>query len=344
MASEATEHKALSGQEDGPSASLSMRGRFTQYMSSFLQFFGPLISLRYLGIAFEKINPLNILGKKYDAGTPWKPPLKEGLSRNITSLGMGAFLLTGVGLYSKRTYDDMRTLYAEAVGYELNKRPEDITWRDILFKSRNQAVQVTANAFLKRTALRAAAAGSFLVPWHWMTPKANTKPDYSANIDAGVGVAGLYMSSEGWLRSQSYFDLQQYIADTAINHSNTHIHDVIKPEQIETLLFLQRRHLNREYKWPSLHSSDAQEEIALSNRIAELMNQTYNNAPKTEPASFTIGKFNYLIGFGLLDSFPTSLGFVELANKSTDMKEVNAAAAAIQAGQDPRAVFQSFGI
>ncbi len=77
----------------------------------------------------------------------------------------------------------------------------------------------------------------------------------------------------------------------------------------------------------------------LADRIAVLLNQTYNNTPKTEHANFTLGKFNYLVGFGLLDMSSASLAFVELANRSSDMKEVNAAATAIKSGQDAASVF-----
>ncbi len=35
---------------------------------------------------------------------------------------MGLTVEGFITYYSKRTYDDMKTLYAEAVGYELNKK------------------------------------------------------------------------------------------------------------------------------------------------------------------------------------------------------------------------------
>ncbi|MBY0406537.1 MAG: hypothetical protein K2Q01_02505, partial [Rickettsiales bacterium] len=55
-------------------------------------------------------------------------------------------------------------------------------------------------------------------------------------------------------------------------------------------------------------------------------------------------KLNYLIGFGHMESYPANMAFVELANKSKDMKDVKEAAQLLKSGQDVHAVFQQYGI
>jgi hypothetical protein len=45
-----------------------------------------------------------------------------------------------------------------------------------------------------------------------------------------------------------------------------------------------------------------------------------------------------------MDTYPNNLAFVELANKSKDMKDVKEADRLIKSGQDAHTVFQQFGI
>jgi hypothetical protein len=335
--------------EKRANANLAMKACFDRYNSPFMQLMMPLLTTRYVWLAIEDINPLNFLKKPHPTSrpgfTPWVNPDALGyVRRNFAAIGMGATTLGVMAYYSKRTYDDIKTLYSESVGYELRKKPEDVTLGDIFLRSRNSALDVTRNAFINRTFARLVTGSAFLMPWHKFRDWKIDKPKYDANANAGVGAVALYLSLEGFMRSPSFFDAEQKLVDTAINHSGSHSHQIIETMHIQSLLMLQRKHLDKKYKWPEFNSWEGQNEAVLAGRIAALMNQTYNNVADTEPAHFTIGKFNYLIGFGLLDRFPTSLAFVELANKSSDMESVNAVADAIRSGQDPKAVFASHGI
>lgn len=326
---------------------LPIKGRFARYVSPFLQLMIPLLGTRYLWLAVEDINPLNFL-KKTPANASAAASAGSGvrgyLSRNsnFASLGMGATLFGIVAYYSKRTYDDMKTLYREAVGYELGKKPEEVGWSDLFLKSKNQALAVTRDAFVKRTIARFGSGAAFFVPWKIL--RKGDPSRYDVSINAGVGAAATYLSLDGYFRSPSYFDVQQKLVDTAINHVDANTYQRIDSKDIQSLLLLQRKHLDKHYQWPALVSPGGERQTALAARVADLLNQTYNNTPQTGHADFTIGKFNYLVGFGLLDSFPSSLAFVELANASRDMSEVKQAVAAISGGQDAQAVFQSFGI
>jgi hypothetical protein len=173
----------------------------------------------------------------------------------------------------------------------------------------------------------------------------NHKPKYDANANAGVGAVGAYLSVyEGFLRKPSFFDAEQALVSTAINAHDRTAKDIIAPEQIEMLLFLQRRQREPNYQFPARATEAGINQSRLANRIADLMNETYQNAPATQQAQLTVGKFNFLAGFGYLDHYPTSLAFVEMANKSKDMQDVKEAKARIKDGEDPHAVFKRFGI
>jgi hypothetical protein len=335
---------------------MTMKGRFNRYNSPFLNLMLPVLTTRYVWLAIEDVNPLNFLKKPDPSKIPgtelpkpgfkaWeKPGLGGYIRRNFAALGMGVTTLGVISYYSKRTYDDMHALYAESVGYELDKKPQDVTWNDIFVKSQNAALNVTRDAFLKRTAVRLAAGAAFLMPWHALRDWKNEKPKYDANANAGVGAIGTYLSTDGFMRKPSFFDMEQTMVAKAINHADDSTHENIGTKNIQLLLMLQRKNVDKTYKWPAFTSKEGKEQAVLATRIADLMNQTYDNTDRTGAAHFTIGKFNFLIGFGMLDSFPEALGFVEMANQSKDMKSVKEAAAMIKGGRSATETFKSFGI
>ncbi len=321
---------------------LPIEGKFARYNSPFLQLMIPMLTTRYMWQALEEINPFNVLQKPNPALKPefkaWKEPtFGRYVSRNIAALGMGSVVLGVISYYSKKTYSDIHTVYAEAVGYELNKKPEDVTTRDLM-KSDNAALAVTRDAFIKRTAIRMAAGASFFLPWHRLRAwaKAGSMPKFAANANAGVGMVGTYLSMDGFIRKQSFFEAEQSLVADALNHSDTNTSKVIATADIEALMLLQRHHLDNNYKWPLLNKPEADEQMKLASRIAELMNQTYHNTEKKEHADFTLGKFNFLIGFGLLDQYPEALELVEIANKSQDMSEIKTVIAGVKRGQTVR--------
>lgn len=326
------------------------------YDSFFTQLLAPLIATRYAWLAIEDINPRDLLDKKsslqktkpelFAAGAkPWKEPsFGRYVSRNFAALGMGATFLGVVGLYSKNTLHDIKSMYAEAVGYELDKKPEDVTLHDIFMKSENKAVAVTRAAYTRRTLMRAAAAGSFFMPWHKFRDFKTAAPKYDANANAGVAALGTYLCAEGFLRDPSFFDSEQKMVSSKVHHHAMNPYATIQPQDVLSLLFLHEKHYDKHYEIPPVATEEGQEKLRLATRIAKLFNETYKNVPNEERAQFTIGKFNYLIGFGLLDKSPESLGFVELANRSKDMHEVKEAARAIRGGKDAKDVFAGYDI
>lgn len=344
------------------------------YNSLFTQLLAPLVATRYVWLAIEEINPFNFLvkdppeialdkrgepikknGKHITTdgkhitpdGTPWKEKsFGRYASRNFAAFGIGTMVLAIVGKYSKDTLSDIKSIYAEAVGYELDKKPQDVTLSDIFVKSQNEALKVTRDAYVKRTLTRSAMVSAFFVPWYKLRDKSfrSVQPKYDVNANAGIGAVGVNIYAEGFLRKPSFFDLEQKMASQKINHNDIDPYVAIQPQDIQTLLSLQRKHLNAKYRAPLTESKEGQNDIKLATRISKLSNDTYDSVPPENTDSFTLGKLNYLIGFGLLDKFPESLAYVELANKSVDMKAVKQVAAAIKNGDDSQGAFAKFGV
>ncbi len=321
------------------------------YSSLFTQLLAPLVGTRYIWLTLEEINPLNFLDKKKPEITPDTKPWKEPsfgryASRNFAAFGMGASVLGIVGMYSKNTLNDIKAVYAEAVGYELGKKTKDVTLSDIFIKSQNESLKITRNNYIKRTATRIATASTFFIPWHKFRDKSfqSIQPKYDVNANAGVGAVGMHIYGEGFLREQSFFDFEQKLVSNTINHKDVDPYRAIQPQDIQALINLQRKHHNKHYPVPLAESPEGQNDIKLANKIAKFLNNTYDNKPDKNTDRFTLGKLNYLIGFGMLEKFPESLAYVELANKSADMKEVKQAASAIKAGEDVEKVFARFGV
>lgn len=271
--------------------------------------------------------------------------LRFDAANNFAGWGMGAMLTTMIGGYSLSTYKDMKSLYAEAIGYELGKPPEKVNFVDIFFKSKNAAVKVTRGSYIKRTLARFGVALSFAMPWHKLRGDKTEEPKFDSNVDLGVGIAGGYTFWEVWMREASFFDILQRTAAQSMNAKGSDTYQLVTPQAVETMITLQHKHLDKHYERPDGASQEGQHNKTLTARIAELFNQTYGNTPQgPEPAKLTVGKFVYLIGNGMLDKFPDSLAFVELANRSSDMKDVKSAAEAIKKGQPAQEVFKQLGI
>ena len=341
------------GDSNSAANDLPIKASFNRYDSAFTRLIVPLFMTRYIWPAIEAINPWNFLHKnppKNHNGTikadfKPEPTLLRAASRNFTALATGTTFSTMLLLYSKNTLHDIHSLYAEAVGYELGKNKEDVTYKDVFVKSHNPLVEKTCNTYLSRTLSRTAAIATFFVPWHKFRGIQSLAPKYEANANAGIGAVGAYLLGESFLRNQSFFDLEQKLGSTAINHTDNKTMEIIQPNDILKLLLLHRNQFDNNYEWSPAGTSAGTQDAILSERITDLMNQTYQNITNIEQAKFTIGKLNYLIGFGLLDKpLLESLAFVELANKSNDMREVKAVATAIKNGQEPAQVFGKFGI
>ena len=158
---------------------------------------------------------------------------------------------------------------------------------------------------------------------------------WTAWICGAAGVAA-YLLTDSISRSQKYFEYLQGMVTKKLNHESGLSSEAITNNNITDLLTLHKRALNKAYK-PAFDSPQWRNDVKLAEEVTDLLNRTYNQSPRT--ANFTIGKFDYLLGFGLLVTFPESLALWSFANRSRDMRAVNAAAQGHCKRRKPRSGF-----
>ncbi len=349
---------AADKEKEDKNPDLTLVGRFARYTSPFWQLVIPFLSARYLFEALDNLTDLNHTIRH------WKDPVKpearpkellfgkwknEGAQRwfasNILAIAFGSAVSGITGYYTFRTYQDIKKLYSEAIAYEFDKRPEDIKWDDIK-QSKNDIVKKTMAALIHRSILRFGAASTSFIPWGILNSKKyhNTNQLDNVGFKMGTGFMGLYLFTDGFNRKESLFEALQEMVDMKINHNNGDPDDMVETADIEKFLNLHKKLLDKSYHPPARTTQEAQENIELSTYIADVMNQTYNNAPRAAETNFTVGKLVYLLGHGLLEKFPESMAYAALANKSKDMKEVQAVADAIKSGTNPETAFSEHGV
>lgn len=326
-----------------------IKGRFARYTSAFLQIVLPFLSLRYFiegaDLILEPKNKLTHLGRIKPLESPNKGVAKWLVS-NTQPLTFGSAISIVIGYYTSKTYKDIKEIYRETLGYELNKKPEEVTFGDMLH-SQNRVIKVTNAALVKRTLLRFGSAATFFLPWGLLNRHTYRNSDKLDNVGLkmGTGVMGAYLFLDGFLRKESFFEAMQVLSDTKINHANgNNPHEIIEPREIERMMLIQKKAQDKSFRAPHASSPEAEENIKLSTAIADKMNRTYGNSPNPEGVHFTTGDFIYLFGQGLLDKFPESMAYVELSGKSKAMEEVKAVSVAIKNGMNPEAAFAEYGI
>src|SRR5262245_8836870 len=115
--------QALNDETRSPGKDLPIKGRFTTYDSPFVNLMVSVLTMRYLWLAVEDINPFDFLkknnhipkllkdGSKNPEYVQWKnPPPIRYLSRNFAAHSIGATVMGILGFYTKRTNDDIKTL------------------------------------------------------------------------------------------------------------------------------------------------------------------------------------------------------------------------------------------
>lgn len=258
---------------------LPIIGRFSAYVAPYLRLILPLLTARYIVEATERINPGDILKKSVDFDK------RHYWQKNFFALAWGAIASAVTGIYTYRTYKDIRTVFAEATGYEFNKAPKDIGFWD-LQRSANPLVKTVMKALISRTAMRFAAVFTLFLPWHKLNRIKKDERGYDpdgamgANSRMGTGILATYLFMDSFTRKESLFEVLQGIISQKINHSNDNPYDGISIDDIGRMMTIYRHSKDKTYQ-PSLPSSQAaQEDMALSARIADMMNRTYGNAPK----------------------------------------------------------------
>ncbi len=294
-----------------------IKGNFSEYRSGYWALMLPLLSARYsaeaLNTAFKPVTRdktfLGIKGTKAD---------------NVWSIALGMGMMAVTAFYSNRTYQDMKSQFREPLAWEFDKPPEKVGMRD-MFRSKNTLVHDTVKNFTKRTALRTLVQLPFftyLIP----TPfKKHLKPDElitksrllgpKDSVVAGAGSNAIYLASDALGRKKTFFEDLQSFVDNKINH-RSRIGELVTAADLINLYELQAHNNKSVPHMPKMNTPEWQADLKLFERMADLMNQTYQNTPKKEHADFTVPKLVYLLGMGLLksDNLEKHLAYVEVAN------------------------------
>lgn len=321
---------------------LPIQGRFSNYIAPYLRLILPLLTARYLVEGVERLNPLNMLKKG-------QPAQQAYWQKNFFALGWGALATAVTGYYTRKTYQDIKTVFAEAAGYELNKAPNEITFNDMR-QSTNPLLKTTMKALTRRTAMRFAADATLFLPWHVLShptepgTKIRDADAYQANSRMGTGVIASYLFMDAFTRKESLFELLQNLVDDKIQHNTNNPYDIIQTSDISSMLLIYRRGQDKSYQPPAPATQAAHDNQRVAAFIADRMNQTYGNTPREENVDLTVGKVLFLLGNGLMDKFPENMAYVELAGKGKGVEEVKQVAAAIAKGADPIATFAEHGV
>lgn len=266
------------------------------------------------------------------------------------ALGLGSL---GMAYHIRRNVlSDMHSVYSEAVGFELNKDPSEVTEDDI-FNSGNQIIQSTVKNFNRNQKFR---FGISAIPF-----LKNIRPMRFAHLgDMAVGAWAAMWAFDIWGREPTMLENFMNFINDKLNPLYG-ISDPIKSSDIINMYqqYAFRFAPERAFRSISVNDEDSNVMWAQSEkifvRIAELMNESYNfkHTTRLDPetrtpvssADFTMPKFIYLLGHGLINTRRPewSMAFIEIAN-AFDMEAVKEAAKAFHDGAPLEQVLQKYPV
>lgn len=280
--------------------------------------------------------------------------------------GLGAASAVLTLSHSYGTAQNIKKLYAETVAMEMDKRPQDVSYGDIL-SSKNQIVQNTIHNAVTQNALRLGSDAVF----------------FGRSLSALEGVAGVFgrarstnfayigLALKGALltkditqKQSTVFETLTGLVDKKINSVHGIADAIVTGDVIDIYqkyadfakpdnAFLDvtvRQHSDMDMDWPKSER--------MFGRIADLMNQTYKYKKSslsdderhrqsiTAEVDFSLPKYVHLLGHGLID--PTepeqTMTLVEIAARR-DMKSLNEAVLMFsQLHSTPEEVAERFGV
>jgi|GEM_PF-1035465 len=273
------------------------------------------------------------------------PNLSAKLADNIYPIAVGLWMGFITTKYADRNAHDIKHLTSEALAYEFDKDPKDVGLKDFANSKNDIVVKIRKN-YVKQNFWRYGIVSLFFSAF------AMPKKIYDGftksgadTVDLGVSAFGIHLYDNVNNRTATFFEMAQQIVDQKINHSNIR-GEILTPQDIMNLYDRRRRANEDAYTAPRMNSEKWANDFKVASKISHLMNQTYDNVKITEQANLTIPKLFYLWGHKLLDSenFVQDMAFVDLANKSKDMKEVKQVANDLKNGVKLEEAFAKFGI
>ncbi|MEI6730087.1 MAG: hypothetical protein WCL30_02415 [Pseudomonadota bacterium] len=269
--------------------------------------------------------------------------LSSRAKNNLYSIIVGTLVGAVTTLFALRNLHDIHHMFAGAVGYEFEKDEKEVGRKDF-FDSKNDIVEKTRHNYMSRNFWRYVIVGSFFS--FFAIPNKVMQKEGADTVDLGVSLAGIRLVTDLFSRKESFFEMMQRITDAKVNHNDKR-GDPITTEDVMNLYDCRMRATHKNYSTPKMNSEKWENDKKLAERIANLLNQSYDNVKKTEPnVDLDFRKLIYLWGHKLLDSdnFAHNIGFVELAGKSKNMKEVKQVVNDLKNGVKLEEAFAKFGI
>jgi hypothetical protein len=279
-------------------------------------------------------------------------------------LGVASGILTLTHSYG--TAQNIKKLYAETVALELDKKPQDVDYSDIL-KSKNQIVQDSLHNTVVQNAARLASDTVFF--GRSLSALEEVAPVFgrarSVNFAyIGLALKGALLTKDITQKQSTVFETLTGLIDKKINSVHG-IADAINTgdvvdiyQKYATITNPDNTFLDVTVRQRSDIDMDWPKSERMFSRIADLMNQTYkykkssltdeerirqSNNPTVD---FSLPKFVHLLGQGLID--PTkpeqTMTLVEIA-AHRDMKSLNEAVMMFeQLRASPEEVAERYGV
>ena len=334
----------------------NIQGRFFQYTSSFWAIAIPSLMARYIARFSIKLFHLpeklpKLVEKNKITDSIFSFIGKFYSSEALYPIVAGSGIMWIINKYKQTTFDDMKSVFSEAVAFDLGKDFRNVTDAEIK-NSNNAIIKTTVQKVNERNKKRIGFAALFFIPWDFIY-KFCTNNDFKKSgadpVDLGVGALGLYLASDVLTRKEALFEKWQRFIDIKINHVGE-VGQIITPSDLLDIYDIHMRSKNKNYIAPQHNSIQWQEQVKQVERMVDLMNQTYNNTIVKEYAELTVPKLIYLWGGGS-DGVPIlnghheqNMAFIELANRSINMQEVREVSQAIRSGFPAQEAFAKYGI
>lgn len=281
------------------------------------------------GIAEERLD--NVLARE-ESLSVFKRDVSDRIGANrrsrVYDYSLGAASVALSVFYDLRVASDMKKVYAETVAYEMGKKPEDVTFSDLMH-SQNALVESTKHSFLQKVAGRFATDAIFFAGGALEhIPRMGWLKKY-AFTDLGVGVKGASLIHEVLEKKTTILEDLMQLIDTKMNPlkglgapiSSADIFDLY---QKYTQLADPNATFHDALSTQNNDGRDWNKAQTIFQRVSELMNETYKykhigkfvGDQHHEKADFALPKFLYLLGNGLIDTYKPeeTLAFVEVAN------------------------------
>lgn len=251
-------------------------------------------------------------------GARWLPTplgkefINDGRASTITDTATG-LLSTGVVVsHVNKTLKQINTIYREVVALDLDKEPEDVTWRDFL-RCKNDLVRDALGNVVKQNLQRGLAAmvpfagpvGKLLIGWKGPKDearRADLMSRFDNTFEAGLGVIGVVQFVEV-NRKRTVFEHVRSFVSKELNpghvlESHLDLNDLHHLYQAYAKKYQPHSYFRHDDRDLPKEASA----LIVFDRMAELMNASYQSkAIYSGAAQFKLPHFLHLMGHKRID-------------------------------------------